>query len=145
MNTKLKWTPDLKQEIDALTTEGNPLYDEELASHLLEKYDTIDNFKKSDKYNQARNERKIKEEELIELKFFKLNTSPFYIYDLGKGKHLSLSNLGTPNEFLFLCDGKNIDKPTDIICIHNYDYHGYLTLSKLKLILALLTNNPFNA
>lgn len=144
MNTKLKWTPDLKQEIDALTTEGNPSYDEELASHLLEKYDTIDNFKKSDKYNQARNERKIKEEELIELGFYKYqNFFTFYIYELENGKHLSLSNLGTPNEFLFICDGKNIENPTDTICIHNSDKHGYMTLSKMELIVALLTNNPF--
>lgn len=87
---------------------------------------------------------KIKEEDVIKMGFFKYQKFlTFYIYDLEDGKHLSLSNLGTPNEFLFICDGKNIERPTDVICIHNYDKHGYMTLNKMKSIIAILANNQF--
>lgn len=145
MSFKPLWTPDLEQAIDALTNNNCPLYNKKLSDRIKEKYGTLEQFKKSDVFLTARNEKKIKDEELIELGFYKFQyIYTVYIYELGNGKHLSLSNFGTSNESLFICDGENIQNPKDIICIHNYNYHGYMTLSKLKLIVALLTNNPFN-
>jgi len=50
---------------------------------------------------------KIKEEDVIKMGFFKYQKFlTFYIYDLEDGKHLSLSNLGTPNEFLLFVTEK---------------------------------------
>ena len=58
-------------------------------------------------------------------------------YDLGRGRHLSIGNFATPNETMFITqsDLYNDKKITDLVCIHNYDYDGYLTESKLKLIM----------
>jgi hypothetical protein len=55
-------------------------------------------------------------------------------YDIGRGRFLSIGDLGTPNEIGFLCqlENGNPTKITDIITIHNYDYDGYLTLDKVK-------------
>lgn len=58
------------------------------------------------------------------------------IYDLGRKRHLSVGCVGTPNEMVFICqvDNKIKEKITDLICIHNYDYDGYLTIEKLNLL-----------
>ena len=59
------------------------------------------------------------------------------MYDLGRGRRLSIGNFGTPNETMFITqsDIYNDKEITDLVCIHNYDYDGYLTESKLKLIM----------
>jgi hypothetical protein len=60
-----------------------------------------------------------------------------YTYDLGRRRDLSMNCVGTPNEMLFICeiDEKNKLKITDIICLHNYDYDGYITKEKLKTLI----------
>jgi hypothetical protein len=65
------------------------------------------------------------------------------IYDLGRNRHLTASSVGTPNEYLFICntDETNPKKITDIITLHNYDYDGYLTLEKVKNLIYLLDGN----
>jgi hypothetical protein len=59
------------------------------------------------------------------------------IFDLGRNRHLSLSSFQTPNEVLYICerDRYNEKEITDLICIHNYDYDGYLTAEKLSLLI----------
>lgn len=59
------------------------------------------------------------------------------IFDLGRRRTLSAGCIGTPNEMVFICetDEKNDKKITDSICLHNYDYDGYLTESKIKSII----------
>lgn len=62
------------------------------------------------------------------------------ILNIGRNRQLSLGNLGTPNEMLFLSqvdDENNPTKVTDTIIVSNYDYDGYLTIGKLKLILSI--------
>lgn len=54
-----------------------------------------------------------------------------YTYDLGRGRILSIGNIGTPNEMLFICQIENKYNITDIITLHNYDYDSYLTEDKL--------------
>lgn len=62
-----------------------------------------------------------------------LNT---FILDLGRNRILSLGNLGSSNEMLWLCERNPTDKQKidDLICIHNYDYDGKLYLHKLQNI-----------
>ncbi len=56
------------------------------------------------------------------------------IYELGRGRHLSIGCIGTPNEVLFVCerDKDNPKQINDAVCLHNYDYDGYITEEKLK-------------
>ena len=60
------------------------------------------------------------------------------IYQLGRNRHLSIGCVGTPNETLFICesDPNDYKKINDLICLHNFDYDGYLSKSKLKTLIA---------
>lgn len=77
---------------------------------------------------------------LIELGFKRLPHPAIgqpLIYNLNRNRVLSIGSFGTPNEVMFICqlndeDNKKID---DLVCIHNYDYDGYLTEEKISLIL----------
>ena len=64
------------------------------------------------------------------------------IYDLGRNRILSAGCVGTPNEMLWICEIDTMDKRkiTDLVCLHNYDYDGYLTLSKVKGLINLISN-----
>jgi hypothetical protein len=61
-------------------------------------------------------------------------------FDLGRDRNLSASGVGTPNEFLYICETDKDDKRkiNDLICIHNYDYDGYMTLDKVQGLIDLL-------
>ncbi len=82
----------------------------------------------------------ISEDTLIEMGFERL---PHYtvnnalIYNLGRNRHLSIGSVGTPNETLYICESDKYDYriKTDLVCLHNYDYDGYLSISKLKNII----------
>lgn len=60
------------------------------------------------------------------------------VYDLGRSRILSVSGLSTPNEFIYISEFKEGSKMefSDVICLHNFDYDGYLTLEKLKYLIA---------
>lgn len=62
------------------------------------------------------------------------------IYDLGRNRQLSFSNIGTPNEMLFLCElNKEDDRKIDeLICLRNYDYDGYTTVEEIEQLINLL-------
>lgn len=62
------------------------------------------------------------------------------VYDLGRDRRLSLSDVGNPNEMLFIVEGAN-DSTPEAINLHNYDYDGYLTVGKLKLLLTFFAEN----
>ena len=82
----------------------------------------------------------MKREKVLELGFEELPHKALgkpLIYNLGRNRQLSLSNLGNPNEVLFIYE-TDIENPQDIndmVCLHNYDYDGYLTEEKLSLLL----------
>ena len=59
------------------------------------------------------------------------------IYNLGRHRQLSASSVGTPNETLWICeiDDKNDKVITDLVCLHNYDYDGFLTIEKIKQLI----------
>lgn len=85
----------------------------------------------------------ITQEQLLTIGF---NTLPHFtimnslIYDLGRHRQLSLGGVGTPNEILFICniDNENFKKITDIVCLHNYDYDGYITMEKIENLIKYL-------
>jgi hypothetical protein len=57
------------------------------------------------------------------------------ILDLGRDRHLSIGNLGTPNEMMFICQSDKDNNVSDLVCVHNYDYDGFLTAKKLKFLI----------
>lgn len=61
-------------------------------------------------------------------------------YNLGRRRFLSIECVNTPNEMLFIyeVDDKNEKEITDLICLHNYDYDGYVTEEKIKGLIGLL-------
>lgn len=63
------------------------------------------------------------------------------LYDLGRHRQLSASSIETPCEMMFVVelDRDNPKKITDLVCLHNYDYDGYLTLEKVKNIINAIT------
>jgi hypothetical protein len=60
------------------------------------------------------------------------------IYDLGRNRHLSIGSLGTCNEVMFICESNpdNYKEIIDLICLHNYDFNGFLTKEKLESLLS---------
>lgn len=80
----------------------------------------------------------MKREQVIELGFKEVANFTVcgnLIYDLGRGRQLSLSCLGTPNEMLFMCCIEKDSAITDIVTLRNYDYDGALTIEDLKMII----------
>lgn len=63
------------------------------------------------------------------------------IYKLGRHRYLSVGCVGTPNEMLWICETDDQDqrKVTDLVCLHNWDYDGYLTIDKVKGLINLIT------
>lgn len=63
------------------------------------------------------------------------------LYQLGRNRHLSAGCVGTPNEMIWICqmDDKDTRKCEDLVCLHNYDYDGYMTEDKLQLLIKALS------
>lgn len=83
-------------------------------------------------------------EDLIKIGFkeiphFTINNA--VIFSLGRNRHLSAGCVGTPNEMIFICetDIKDETKITDLVCVHNYDFDGYLTERKLYSLVNILS------
>lgn len=61
-----------------------------------------------------------------------------WVLDIGRLRSISIGSLGTPNEMVFLSQK---DHPKDIcpdlVCVHNYDYDGFLTIEKLESLLSV--------
>lgn len=79
-------------------------------------------------------------EDLIAIGFkkvphFTITNSVFY--DLGRNRHLSAGSIGTPNEMLWLCymEDRESEFIDDLVCLHNWDYDGELTIKKVKAII----------
>lgn len=83
----------------------------------------------------------LEKQQLIELGFHPLGhftVGDVLMYELYRNINLSVTNLGTPNEMVFITSSnKDITDITDVIALHNYDYDGYLTLERLKVFMAL--------
>lgn len=84
-------------------------------------------------------------DDLIKIGFQKIphfTIGDIITYDLGRDRELSASGLGTPNEFLFISSVDNVNKKVeDVVCLHNYDYDGYLTIEKVEAIINAINFN----
>jgi len=62
------------------------------------------------------------------------------VFQIGRQRHFSIGDLGTPNEMMFICQrDENIeDRISDLVVIHNYDFDGYLTIEKVKSLINLI-------
>lgn len=65
------------------------------------------------------------------------------ILDIGRNRHLSYGSVGRPNEMIFICEAAENDSNsiTDLVCIHNYDHDGYMTMERLKMIIQGIAPN----
>ena len=91
----------------------------------------------------------LKQEELLAIGFEKISTftvNNCLIYKLGRGRILQIGDVGNFNEMLCISqlDAENDKKISDIIVLHNYDYDGFITLDKIKTLIALLTSPQRN-
>ncbi len=77
------------------------------------------------------------EEWLVKLGFEPLpfvNILNSYTKSIGRGRIISIGNVGTTNEMIWLCevnatDSKKID---DLVCVRNYDYDKYTHVHSLQ-------------
>ncbi len=65
------------------------------------------------------------------------------VFDLGRNRFLSAGSVGTPNEMLYISevDENEQTRITDLICLHNYDYDGYITLEKISTLISAIGIN----
>lgn len=63
-----------------------------------------------------------------------------HVYDIGRFRQLSFSDIGNCNEMLTIIqlDRKDDCVVLDSICLHNFDYDGYMTVDKLKVLIFTL-------
>lgn len=61
-------------------------------------------------------------------------------YHLGRRRRISVGCLGEPNEVVFISETSehNPREVTDVICLHNWDYDGYLTEEKISTLVSAL-------
>jgi len=64
-----------------------------------------------------------------------------YTYKLGRHRHLSVGDAGTPNEMMWICETSDQDERvvSGLVCLHNYDYDGALGEDKVKSIIDVIT------
>lgn len=87
-------------------------------------------------------------EELIELGFI-YNPSSIITHNLnyfiekkfGKIRTITLSDIGTPNEMIFFREGdaRLNNQDDDLIVLHNFDYDGPITHTRIKSLMYGLT------
>lgn len=57
------------------------------------------------------------------------------VYEMSRRRVLTIGCLGQGNEVVFICEKSKVgDNYTDLVCLHNRDYDGLLTLHKLNKI-----------
>jgi len=86
----------------------------------------------------------MKTEDLIQIGFEAVEhytVMNVYVYKLGRRRQLTIGNIGTPNEMMWITvSDEDIGPATDLVCLHNYDYDGYLVRAKVEGLVKILTN-----
>lgn len=76
--------------------------------------------------------------DLLEMGFYTLDyktiTNPL-MFNLGRGRELNISGLGTGNEMMWLCAREDEEGYSDLVCLHNSDYNGRLTKEAVEGII----------
>lgn len=64
------------------------------------------------------------------------------LYDLGRHKQLSITDIGNCGEMLWLTEVNPHDNKdvTDVINLHNFDYDGYLSIDRLNEFISVLSH-----
>lgn len=60
-----------------------------------------------------------------------------YSLYVGRYRFIKISSLQTPNEIVFISQTDYNLKEEHLVCVHNYDYDGYLDESKLNNIISI--------
>jgi hypothetical protein len=70
-----------------------------------------------------------------------LTVTNSYTLDIGRNRIVSVCNIGTPNEMIWLCqiNDKDKNKIDDLICLRNYDYDGYTHVHTFQNLIHSLT------
>lgn len=58
--------------------------------------------------------------------------------DIGRGRNLSIGDAENCNQMMFI-QSIHSGKITDLVCVHNYDYNGWLYLHQLQNLYFALT------
>lgn len=61
----------------------------------------------------------------------------FFVLNVGRHREIKIGSFRTPNETVFITQTDHVTKKEDLVCVHNFDYDGYLTTLKLDIIIAL--------
>ena len=60
-----------------------------------------------------------------------------FVLDVGRNRYISIGALGSPNEIAFLNQKDHNSGITDMVCVHNFDYDGFLSKEKLDNIISV--------
>ena len=62
-------------------------------------------------------------------------------YNIGRNRIISIGNVGTPNEMIWICELNDTDKRVinDLVCIRNFDYDGKTYVHTLQNLIHALT------
>ena len=59
---------------------------------------------------------------------------------IGRNRYLSVGDVNNPNQMMFLCSNvKDSNVVEDLVCVHNYDYDGWLNVHQLQNLYFALT------
>lgn len=83
-------------------------------------------------------EKTLSNEDLITLGFHKLphfTVGNSLHYQLGRGRYLSVMCIGQGNESMWICSEEEQGLVSDLVCLHNRDYDGFITVEKIKTLI----------
>lgn len=61
-----------------------------------------------------------------------------FMLDLGRDRYLMITGPGTSNEMMYLTAITD-DVTTDMVCIHNFDYDGFITQGRINSLVHAIT------
>lgn len=81
--------------------------------------------------------KRLTNDDLVSIGFVKVetfNVGNIHNYDLGRDRCISAMCIGQGNEAIFICQ-KEDKEVSDLVCIHNCDYDGFITLERLQALI----------
>lgn len=86
----------------------------------------------------------ISKDDLLELGFQEIphfTVMGSVVYELGRNRLLTVGCAGTPNETMFIVEKSKVgDHYTDLVCMHNHDYDGYLSKESVAALIEWFKN-----
>jgi len=53
---KARWVPDIQEDLRALTDKASPFYDKDITDDIVNRYGSVENYKKSDEFIKMKRE-----------------------------------------------------------------------------------------